>query len=93
MVNRDHPLRAQHEATANSELRDWSASPNRHSVSLLDVAIFRCHIPGRENIREENDLLIRQSLRNLQWTNIRARHARVLRLASRIAAEHVCIAE
>src|SRR6185437_15631850 len=53
----------------------------------------RSHISGREDVGKEDDLLVIESVRNFDWTNIRARYPRVLCLSSRISAEHVRVAK
>ena len=74
-------------------LADGPASPHRDRVSFLDIAVFRGHVPGGKNVREEQHLLVGQAFRNLHGTNIAKRHAYVLRLSARVAAVNMAIAE
>ena len=49
-VNGDHPFSAEKESTANGELSDRAATPDRHRVAWLDVAVFRAHIAGGKDV-------------------------------------------
>ena len=60
-VDGDDPLGAQQEGAADGELADRAAAPDRDRVAALDVAEVRRHVAGREDIGQEQDLLVAQS--------------------------------
>jgi hypothetical protein len=78
-------IRAQskQERAADRHLRHRAASPHRDALSRLDVAVLRGHEPGREDVGEEQHLLVGQPVRDLHRPDVRERHARTLRLARR----------
>ncbi len=92
-VDRDHPLRSEHACARDRELADRPRAPHRDRVAALDVAHLRAHVAGREDVGEEQDLLVVEAGRDLQRPHVRERHADVLRLPARVAAEHVRVAE
>src|SRR4029077_13248819 len=57
-VDRNHALRSEHKRAFHCEQSNGSASPNSDGVSALDVAIFRCHVPGWKNVRKKQYLLV-----------------------------------
>ena len=59
----------------------------------FQVAEIGSHEAGREDIREEQDLLVAESLRHLDRADVGIGHAEVFGLAAGIAAQHVGIAE
>src|SRR5579859_3907118 len=92
-VDGDYALRPQHERASNCELTNRAAAPDRHGVSALNVAVHRSEISSGENVRQENNFVIWNSLRNLQWTNIGKRNASILGLSAGISSHHVGVAK
>jgi hypothetical protein len=93
VVERDHPFRAQHVRAADGELSDRSATPHRDNIAALDVAILRGHESGREDVREEQCLVVAQAFGNFHGTDIGERHAHILRLPAGKPAEEVRVTE
>ena len=75
-VYSNHSFRSQQEGASDSHLANWPASPYRDRVSGLDVAEICRHVAGRENVRQEEHLLIRQVVGNLQGSDISKRHTK-----------------
>jgi hypothetical protein len=73
-VDRDHPLRPQQEGAADGELADGTTAPDGDGVALLDIAIFRRHVAGWKNVRQEQHLFIRQPIRHLDRPHIGVWH-------------------
>jgi hypothetical protein len=71
------------------ELADRSAAPDGNRVALLDLAVLGGHVAGGEDVGEEEHLLVVQVFRDLERSHVRVRHARVLRLSTRIAAHQM----
>src|SRR4051812_20313654 len=92
-VDGDHLPRALHERAADRELAHRSGAPDRHRVGRLDLALRRRLPAGRENIAEEQHLLVGQAVGNLHWRDVGVGHAHELRLAAGIAAGEVAVAE
>ena len=92
-VDRDDPLGAEHPGAGDGELSDGSTSPHGHHVARLDVAHLRTHVAGRQDVRQEQHLLVRHALGHLHRSDVRERHAGILRLAAGVAAEHVRVPE
>jgi hypothetical protein len=69
-VNRDHTPRAEHPAALNGHLRNRTATPHGNSVAGLNFRILRGHVPGREDVREEKDFLVRKIGLDLDWSYI-----------------------
>jgi hypothetical protein len=84
---------AEQEGAADRELPDRAAAPHRDRVARFRVAEFRRHVAGREDIGQEQHLLVRQSRGHLDRADIGVGHAQIFRLAARIAAEQMRVAE
>src|SRR6185437_8346626 len=67
--------------------------PYGNGIARTDAALLRRHVPRREDVREEEHLLVAQVLRHLDGTDVGEGDARVLRLTAGIAAEQVRVAE
>ena len=61
-VDRDDALRAQHIGALDGEQPDRAASPDRDRVAGLNVAVLRRLIAGREDIGQEQHLIVPQTL-------------------------------
>ena len=92
-VDGNHALGAEHESAADRELADRAAAPDGDRVARLDVAVLRAHVSGRENVGQEEHLLVGNPGRDLQRAHVGKRHARVLRLSAGVAAHHVGVAK
>ena len=92
-VDRDDPLRAEQEAGFDRELPDRAAAPDRDRVGRLDLAVVGGHVGGGEDVGQEQHLLVRQPLRDLDRADIGVGHAQILGLAAREAAGDVRVAE
>ena len=74
------------QALLDGELPDRPAAPDRDGVARLDVAVLGRHVAGREDVGEEQDLLVGQSVGDLDRADVGERHADVLGLAAGVAA-------
>ena len=92
-VDGDDPLGAQQKRALDRELADRPAAPDRDRVARLDLAVLRGHVAGREDVGEEQHLLVGQRVGHLERPDVGERHAHVLRLPAGIAAVHVRVAE
>ena len=82
LVDRDHAAGAQHQRRADGELADRSAAPDRDGVARLDLRILGRHVAGREDVREEQRLLVGDAVGDLDRADIGHRHAQILGLAA-----------
>ena len=57
-IDRDHTPRAEHECASDGELPHRTASPDCHRVALSNVAVLRGHVARRQDVREEQHLLV-----------------------------------
>ncbi len=92
-VDREHALGAKKEGAADRHLADRAAAPDRDRVAWLDVAELGAHVAGREDVRQEQNLLVAQMARHLDRADIGKRHAQIFRLAAGIAAQQMGVAE
>ena len=92
-IDGDHALGAQEVRALDRELANRPAPPHGDGVAGTDAAVLRGHVAGGEDVGEEQHLLVGQRVGHLDRPDVRERHARVLGLASGIAAVHVRIAE
>ena len=60
-VDGDHALGAEQEGAADRELADRAAAPDGDRVAVLDVAELGRHVAGREDVGEEQHLLVGQA--------------------------------
>jgi hypothetical protein len=73
-------------ALFDRKLPDRTAAPDRNRLAALDVAEIRGHVPGRENVRQEKNLFVREPVLDLYRTNIRVRHPKIFGLTACVAA-------
>ena len=90
---RDHALGAQQEGALDRKQPDRAAAPDRDRVAGLDVAHLRAHVAGRQDVGEEQHLLVGEAVLDLERPDIGKRHARELGLPAGEAAGEVRIAE
>ena len=50
-IDGDHPLGTEQKGAANGELGDRTAAEYGDRLAAFDIAEFRTHVPGRENVR------------------------------------------
>ena len=81
-VDGDDPPGAQQEGAADRELADRAAAPDGDRVAGLDVAEIRRHVAGREDVRQEQHLLVGQPVRHLDRADIGIGHAQIFGLAA-----------
>jgi hypothetical protein len=67
--------------------------PHRDDFSTLDARLLGGLIAGGENVREEEDFLVRHSVRHFHRRDIGHRHAHIFGLAARVAACEVGVAK
>ena len=72
---------------------DRPASPDRDRVARLDVAHLGAHVAGRQDVGEEEHLLVGEAVLDLERPDVGERHARELGLAAGKAAGEVRVAE
>ena len=92
-IDGDHPLRAQQEGAADGELGDRTAAEYGDGLAAFDVAEFRAHVAGRENVRQEQDLFVTQPCGNLDRADIRVGDTKIFGLAAGKAAQKMRVAE
>ncbi len=92
-IDCNHPFDTQKEGGANGHLADGSAAPDSDRIAGLDIAEIRCHVTGRENIRKEQDLLVRQPVGDLEGPDIGVWNPHIFGLSTAETAEQVGIAE
>src|ERR1700676_643212 len=57
-IDSDHPTSPQQPRATNGELPYWTAAPHSDHISVFEIAIFRGHIPRREDIRKKQNFFI-----------------------------------
>jgi hypothetical protein len=92
-VDRDHPLGAEQHGAGDRELADRAGAPDGDRPRRPDVAHLGAHVAGREDVRQEQHLLVGQVVLDLDRADVGERHARVLGLAAGVAAGQVRVAE
>ena len=92
-VDRDDLLGPEQVRALDRELSHGSAPPHGHDVAGLDAAHVSGHVAGREDVREEEHLLVVQLVWHPQRADVRERDPRVLGLPARVAAEQVRVPE
>jgi hypothetical protein len=79
--------------TGDRELADRSGAEDGDDLAATDVAELGAHVAGREDVREEQDLLVLEVVLDLQRADVREWHARILGLPAGVAAREVRVAE
>ena len=92
-VDRNHALGAEEKRARDRELSDRTGAPHGDHVAPLDAAHLRAHVPGGKDVRQEEHLIVAESVLDFQRADIGERDARELRLSAREASEHVRVAE
>jgi hypothetical protein len=86
-------LSAKQERAFDRERSDGAAAPDGDGLAAFKVAEVRRHETRGKDVRQEKDLFLGQSLRNLDRANVSIGDPEILRLAAGKAAEHVRVAE
>src|SRR4051794_13210977 len=92
-VNCDDLLGTQQHSTSDRHLPHRAAAPDGHRVRRLNVALNGALPAGRKDIRQKQQLLIRDAIRNLDMSSVRKWNAQILRLAARITASKMSVSE
>ena len=77
-------------------IANWPTGPQPQTATMSPGWMSHMlggHVAGREDVRQEQHLLVRQVVGDLERPDVGERHARVLRLAAGVAAQHVRVAE
>ena len=69
------------------------ATPDRNGIALLDMGVLRTHVAGREDIGQEQDLLVLEVVGHGEGAGVGKRHADIFGLSTGVAARHVTVAE
>ena len=92
-VDGDDALRTQQERALDGKQADRTAAPHRNRVAGLDVAHLGAHIAGGQDVRQEQDLLVRQCAIDLQRPDIGEGHTRELGLPAGKTAGQMRVTE
>src|SRR6201992_645672 len=79
--------------TADTELPDRTTAPHGNGVAVPDIGEVRPLPTGRENIGQEQNLLVCKAVRNNGGADIGKGNAHILRLAAGITPCQVGVAE
>src|SRR5207248_7785286 len=92
-IDRNDLLRAEQDGAADRHLADRAGAPDGHGVSRFDVTLDRRLPSGRENVAEEQYLLVLDTVRDLDRRDIGVGNADIFGLAAGITARQVRIAK
>ena len=93
-VDHDDPLRSHHPRAAHCELADRSCSPHRNGFALFIAdGVFRRHPASRKDVGQEQHLVVRQVVFQLDRTDIGVGHPDIFCLTAGIATGQMRIAE
>src|SRR4029078_8992923 len=81
-VDGKYPFRAEQKRAPDRKLSDRAASPDRDGVTGLDVVVFGSHVAGRKDIRQEQHLIVGQSVFDFYRADVGKRHPCILGLAA-----------
>ncbi len=93
VVDGDDLVGALDQGALDGEQPDRTATPDRHRVTRLDLAVLGRHPAGGQDVGQEQNLLVLQAIGNDDRPDIAIGHPDILGLAAGIAAGHVRIAE
>src|SRR5690606_21081865 len=93
LIKGNHALRSQHPGTGDRELTHGATAPDGNRVARLNSAVLRGHVTGGKNIREKQNLVVVQVVRNFQRPDVSVGHPHILRLTSRITAYQMGISK
>jgi hypothetical protein len=92
VVHADHASCAHEPRRLRGEQADRAAAVHDYRVAAADVAHFRAHVACREDVGQEEHVLVRHVVRDLHRADVAERHAHVLRLSSLVPARRVRVA-
>ena len=92
-IDGNDALGSEEKGTPDGELPDGAAAPYRHRLAALEVAEIRRHVAGRKDVGQKQDLLVAESVRNLDGPDVRIGHAEIFGLSARKAPEQMRVAE
>src|SRR5690606_28434856 len=92
VVDAHHLPGAHHHRAADGELAHRPRAPDRHRVGGLDVTLRRGLPAGRQDVAEEQHLLVGHAIGNHHRADVGVGHAHVLGLTARVAAGEVGVA-
>ncbi|MNV47153.1 hypothetical protein D3C71_1390120 [compost metagenome] len=93
MVNHEDRLRPQQAATRRTHQPDRAGTEDRHRGTRFDACIECGLVTGRQDVGEEQHLLIGERIRNAQRPDVGLGHAHELRLPTRYTAIQMAVAE
>lgn len=93
VIDHEDRLGAQHPGTSRRHVADRAGTEDRNRRTLLDLAIDRGLIPGGEDVREEQHLLVGQGVGHDEGADIRLWNSNELSLTPRDAPKEVAITE
>ena len=93
MVDGDDPLGTEQQRRLDREQPDRAAAPHGDRVAGLDVGIDRGLPAGRQDVGQEQDLVVLEAVGNDHRADVGIGHADIFGLAAGIAAGEVGIAE
>src|SRR4051812_7572468 len=93
MIDGDHLLGAEEDGAADRHLTDGTAAPDRNGIGRLDIALDGGLPSGREDVTEEENLLVRDTIRHLDVRRISKGNAEIFGLPARIAAGQMRVVE
>src|SRR4051794_2819565 len=93
MIDGNHLLGTKQNGAADRHLTDGTAAPDRNGIGRLDVALDSGLPSGREDVTEEENLLVRDTIRHLDVRRIGKGNAEIFGLSARIAAGQMRVAE
>src|SRR5215211_5540826 len=88
-VNSDNSRRVEPPYTLDRHLSYRATAPDRDCVTRLDISILSGHISSREDICQEENLLVSESIFDLEWTHICKWDAHIFGLSACVAAHQM----
>ena len=85
-IDRQHAAGAQQKRASDRELADRAAPPYRNRFTSFEGSEISSHVSGGKDVRKEQDLIIAETIWNLDGTHISIRYPQILRLAAGVAA-------
>src|SRR6185437_15542630 len=82
MIDREDAPRIHQFRAGDGELADRTAAEDHHGIARRNLRNIRAEIPGWENIRYQDGLIVADFVRKLHQPNVRERDSRIFRLQS-----------
>ena len=93
MIDRDYSFGAHQKCRLYREQPDRAAAPDRDDIATFDLGVLRCHPAGRQDIGQEQHLIVLDAVGDDDRPDIAERHPNIFGLPAGIATGHVAIAE